>query len=96
MDKYDFYRTDLLVENEEMVRHRTEKEKQKLKDSEGIQFDEQRKGRVIVTSVKINADGEKKIGKKKGTYLTLTNPTLTHTDREGLAEMAGNAQIETD
>ncbi|MDW0117404.1 GPR endopeptidase [Sporosarcina thermotolerans] len=89
MDKYDFYRTDLLVENEEMVRHRTEKEKEKLKESEGIQFDETRKGRVILTSVKINAEGEKRIGKKRGTYLTLTNPTLTHTDREGLEEMGG-------
>lgn len=89
MDKYDFYRTDLLVENEEMVRHRTEKEKEKLKESEGILFDETRKGRVILTSVKINAEGEKRIGKKRGTYLTLTNPTLTHTDREGLEEMGG-------
>ena len=65
MDKYDFYRTDLLVENEEMVRHRTEKEKQKLKDSEGIQFDEQREGRVILTSVKINAEGKRKSARKR-------------------------------
>ena len=38
MDKYDFYRTDLLDESEEMVRHRTESEKNRLKEAEGIIF----------------------------------------------------------
>ena len=32
MDKYDFYRTDLLDESEEMVRHRTAAEKNRLKE----------------------------------------------------------------
>ena len=42
MDKFDFYRTDLLVESEEMVRHKTESEKNRLKEAKGIIFDESR------------------------------------------------------
>ena len=34
MGKYDFYRTDLLDESEEMVRHRTDSEKKRLKEAE--------------------------------------------------------------
>ncbi len=88
MEKYDFYRTDLLDESEEMVRHRTESEKNRLKESDGVLFGEKRLGRVIVTSVKVDAQGEKKIGKKKGTYITLTVPGLTSDDWEGLADMS--------
>lgn len=88
MEKYDFYRTDLLVEHEEMVKHRTEQEKKTLEESEGILFDEKRTGRVIVTSVKIAAEGEERIGKKRGTYLTLTVPTLSPTDLDGLEELS--------
>lgn len=88
MEKYDFYRTDLLVEHEEMVKHRSEEEKKTLKESEGISFDEKRTGRVIVTSVKIAPEGEERIGKKTGTYLTLTVPTLSPTDQDGMEELA--------
>lgn len=87
MEKHDFFRTDLLVEHEEMVKHRTEQEKKTLKESEGILFEEKRTGRVIITSVKINAEGEERIGKKAGTYLTLTVPTLFPTDQDGMEEM---------
>ena len=38
MEPYDFYRTDLVDESEEMVRHRTESEKNRLKSEEGIYF----------------------------------------------------------
>ncbi|KAA0965420.1 GPR endopeptidase [Sporosarcina sp. ANT_H38] len=88
MEKYDLYRTDLLDESEEMVRHRTENDKNRLKESDGVSFGENRLGRVIVTSVKVDAQGEKKIGKKQGTYITLTVPALTADDREGLADMS--------
>ena len=88
MEKYDFYRTDLLDESEEMVRHRTGDEKNRLKESDGVLFGEKRLGRVIVTSVKVDEQGEKKIGKKQGTYITLTVPALTPDDREGLADMS--------
>jgi len=88
MEKYDFYRTDLLDESEEMVRHRTANEKNRLKESDGVSFGEKRLGRVIVTSVKVDARGEERIGKKQGTYITLTVPSLTADDREGLADLS--------
>lgn len=88
MAKYDFFRTDLLDESEEMVRHRTATEKSRLKEAGGVSFGESRLGRVVLTSVKVDAEGEKKIGKKKGTYITLTVPTLTTDDEEGLADLS--------
>jgi spore protease len=87
MEKLNFYRTDLLDESEEMVRHRTETEKDKLSESRGISFNESRTGRVRLTSVKVDSEGEKRIGKKQGTYVTLTVPALTPDDDEGLDQM---------
>lgn len=84
MSEYNFYRTDLLDESDEMVRHRTATEKEKLDESKGIIFDEKRAGRVLITEVKVNAEGEERIGKKEGTYITLTVPTLTTSDEEEL------------
>ncbi|WP_419959064.1 GPR endopeptidase [Psychrobacillus sp. BM2] len=74
-------RTDLLDESDEMVRHRSAAEKNKLEDSEGISFDEKREGAVLVTSIEVDEKGEKKIGKKKGKYITLTDLTVSP-DRE--------------
>ena len=88
MEKTDFYRTDLLVESEEMVRHRTEAEKDKLEDSKGIIFNESKSGRIILTEVKVDEDGEKRIGKKRGTYVTLTVPMLTVEDEEELTNLS--------
>ena len=88
MSKYDFYRTDLLDESEEMVRHRTMSEKDRLKSSEGIIFKESRIGRVILTDVTVDEEGEKRIGKTKGKYLTLSVPTLTSDDTDGIAELS--------
>lgn len=82
MKKNSFYRTDLLVEDEEVVRHKTGNEKETLKESKGITFDETRKGRLIITDVKVDERGEKRIGKKKGHYVTLTVPTLSPADDE--------------
>ena len=70
-------RTDLLDESDEMVKHRTGEEKKKLKNSEGITFDEKREGAVLVTSIEVNEEGEKKLGKKKGKYITLTDLTVS-------------------
>lgn len=70
-------RTDLLDESDEMVRHRSAAEKNKLEDSEGISFDEKREGAVLVTSIEVDEKGEKKIGKKKGKYITLTDLTVS-------------------
>ncbi len=80
MKNLDYYRTDLLVENEEMVRHQTESETDRLKEAKGIEFNETRQGRIVVTEVKVDEAGEKRIGKKRGTYVTLTVPTLTIMD----------------
>lgn len=88
MENYDFYRTDLVVEDEEMVKHHTEGEKEKLEESEGIIFSEERKGRTILTTVIVDEEGEKRIGKKKGTYITLTDPLLNAEDRKGLTKLA--------
>ncbi|CAM3114008.1 GPR endopeptidase [Filibacter tadaridae] len=88
MEKHNFYRTDLVDEIDEMVQHRTDPEKNKLKEEDGIQFGESRTGRVILTSVKVDAKGAERIGKKEGTYLTLTMPTLHAGDLEGMAELS--------
>ncbi|MEK5147494.1 GPR endopeptidase [Psychrobacillus sp. FSL K6-4615] len=70
-------RTDLLDESDEMVKHRTGGEKNTLKNSEGISFDENREGAVLITSIEVNEEGEKKLGKKKGKYITLTDLTVS-------------------
>ena len=70
-------RTDLLDESDEMVTNRTGEEKNKLKNSEGITFEENREGAVLVTSIEVNEEGEKKLGKKKGKYITLTDLTVS-------------------
>lgn len=88
MAKYDFFRTDLIDESEEMVRHRTAKEKNKLEDTRGVEFGESRLGRVVLTSVTVDEEGEKRIGKKKGSYITLTVPALTTEDAEGMADLS--------
>ena len=89
MEKFDFYRTDLLVESEEMVRHRTESEKDRLEEAKGVIFNETRSGRIIVTEVKIDEVGEERIGKKKGNYVTLTIPKLMTGDTEELTQLSG-------
>lgn len=88
MERHDFYRTDLLVESEEMVRHQTEKEKETLEEASGIVFNESTKGRVRLTEVVVDEVGEKRIGKKKGHYITLTIPTLLPNDAEGMASLS--------
>lgn len=97
-------RTDLLDESDEMVKHRTAVEKDVLTDSEGIKFEESRIGAVLITSIEVNEDGEKRIGKKKGKYITLTDLTVNPDDQESfealkkifiqkLEEMHGNLSL---
>ncbi len=88
MGKFDFYRTDLLVESEEMVRHRTESEKETLDDSKGIIFKESKVGRVLLTEVKVEEEGERRIGKRKGNYVTLTVPRLTIVDGQEITALS--------
>ena len=75
-------RTDLLDESDEMVKHRTDEEKNTLKNSEGIFFKESREGAVLITSIEVNEEGEKKLGKKKGKYITLTDLTVSPDNEE--------------
>lgn len=88
MDGLDFYRTDLVDESEEMVCHKTKEEKDTLKDDRGILFEESRAGRILITEVKVDANGASRIGKKEGSYITLTVPTLTPADYEELANVS--------
>lgn len=73
-------RTDLLDESDEMVRHRSKEDKNSLEKSEGIKFDESREGAVLVTSIEVDENGEKELGKKKGKYITLTDLTVNPVD----------------
>ncbi|TQR19266.1 GPR endopeptidase [Psychrobacillus vulpis] len=80
-------RTDLIDETEEMVQHRIKKEKDVLKESEGIMFEESRDGAVLITSIEVDENGEKKIGKKKGKYITLTDLTVNPDDEESFKQL---------
>jgi spore protease len=87
MDKLNLMRTDLIDETTEVVQHRTEKEKDTLYESPGIQMNEERKGRVIITHIETDASGAETIGKKEGTYITLSVPTLTAEDADGFMQL---------
>lgn len=87
MQNYNWQRTDLIDESEEVVLHRTKEQKDKLKESSGIQIEEQSAGRVKITDVLVDAEGEKQIGKKKGKYITLSVPTLTLEDQDGFEQL---------
>ncbi|MEK4486529.1 GPR endopeptidase [Psychrobacillus sp. FSL H8-0484] len=80
-------RTDLLDESEEMVKHRTKDEKDTLKESEGIIFEESREGPVLITSIEVNEEGEKKLGKKKGKYITLTDLTVSPDEEQSFQNL---------
>ncbi len=81
-------RTDLIDEATEVVQHRTKKDKDTLYETPGIQMNEERKGRVHITHIETDENGAATIGKKQGTYITLSVPTLTPEDEEGFKELA--------
>lgn len=87
MEKLNLMRTDLIDEATEVVQHRTKKEKDTLHETPGIQMNEERKGRVHITHIETDAEGAATIGKKQGTYITLSVPTLTPDDEEGFKEL---------
>ena len=80
-------RTDLLDESDEMVKHRTKGEKDTLDESEGVIFDESRDGAVLITSIEVDENGEKRIGKKKGKYITLTDLTVSPEDAKSFESL---------
>lgn len=80
-------RTDLIDESEEIVLHQTREQKEKLEDTSGVKIDDSKYGRVHVTDVKVNEDGENRIGKKQGQYVTISVPTLTVDDKDGFSQL---------
>ncbi|MBU0904403.1 MAG: GPR endopeptidase [Planococcaceae bacterium] len=87
MNPQSLLRTDLIDEATEVVQHRTKKEKDTLYETPGIEMNEERKGRVHITEVKTDPEGAASIGKKAGTYITLSVPTLSAEDEEGFKEL---------
>lgn len=69
MQNFNWQRTDLIDESEEVVVHQTKEQKEKLEQSSGIQIEDRNAGRVKITDVLVDAEGEKQIGKKKGNIL---------------------------
>lgn len=87
MELRNLMRTDLIDEATDVVQHRTEKEKDTLYETPGIQMNEERKGRVLITHIETDPNGAASIGKKAGTYITLSVPTLTADDEDGFSEL---------
>lgn len=69
MQNFNWYRTDLIDESEEVVVHQTKEQKEKLKQSSGVQIEDRTAGRVKITDVLVDGEGEKQIGKKKANIL---------------------------
>lgn len=87
MQKINWQRTDLIDESDEIVLHQTKKQKDTLEQTSGVHIEDLTKGRVKITDVRVNEEGEKSIGKKKGTYITLSVPTLTIQDQDGFQQL---------
>ncbi len=87
MQNFNWYRTDLIDESEEVVVHQTKEQKEKLKQSSGVQIEDRTAGRVKITDVLVDGEGEKQIGKKEGQYITLSVPTLTLEDQDGFIQL---------
>jgi len=87
MQNLNWQRTDLIDESEEVVLHQTKEQKETLEQSSGIQVEDRTAGRVKITDVLVNAEGEKQIGKKEGQYITLSVPTLRLDDHDGFEQL---------
>lgn len=87
MQNLNWQRTDLIDESEEVVLHQTKEQKDTLEQSSGIQIEDRTAGRVKITDVLVDSEGEKKIGKKEGQYITLSVPTLTLDDHDGFEQL---------
>ncbi|GLC88541.1 GPR endopeptidase [Lysinibacillus piscis] len=87
MQNVNWQRTDLVDEAEEVVLHQTKEQKDKLEQASGVQIEDRHVGRVKITDVRVDATGEKGIGKKEGRYITLSIPTLTVDDQDGFQQM---------
>ncbi|MBV7273039.1 GPR endopeptidase [Clostridiaceae bacterium UIB06] len=76
-------RTDLAVEAKEIY------EKQNNGNMQGVEVEEDKKGEIKVTTVKITNDiGERMMRKPKGTYITIDMPKLIHYDADTMDEVS--------
>ena len=87
MRKIEWNRTDLIDESEEVVMHQTIEQKEQLRRDKGVHMEEWQQNRVKITKVQVNKIGEEQIGKKEGTYITLSLPTLTVDDKHGFMQL---------
>jgi len=83
----DWSRTDLIDENEQIVKTATKREKEKLEESSGITVEEWDEQRVKMSRVSVDAKGAEQIQKKEGLYITMSMPTLSVSDTEGLMQL---------
>ena len=87
MIEVNWSRTDLIDESAEVVEHQTKEQKSRLDQTSGVSIDEFVEGRVKVTKVVVDDHGQERIGKKEGTYITLSVPTLTIDDSNGFEQL---------
>lgn len=87
MEQINWNRTDLIDEAEEVVTYETTKQKNKIEQKSGVVIEEFREKRVEITKVTVSDIGQEQIGKKEGTYITLSIPTLHPGDKEGFSQM---------
>ncbi|HWL13101.1 MAG TPA: GPR endopeptidase [Ureibacillus sp.] len=87
MIEVNWSRTDLIDESTEVVEHQTKQQKNRLEQTNGVAIDEFNEGRVKVTKVIVDEHGQEQIGKKEGTYITLSVPTLTIDDSNGFEQL---------
>ncbi|SFD55789.1 GPR endopeptidase Aspartic peptidase. MEROPS family A25 [Lentibacillus persicus] len=67
-DKQFSVRTDLAVESKDMY---VEKENEQKPDVKGVTIKEKKEDDIAVTYVDIDAEGEERLGKKQGSYITI-------------------------
>ncbi|ARK29304.1 GPR endopeptidase [Halalkalibacter krulwichiae] len=75
-------RTDLAVEARQMVLEQEERKGNPVKDVSGVQVKEEEIDGVSVTRVSIDEVGAKRLGKKKGNYLTFESLGIRKKDTE--------------
>ncbi|MFD2759474.1 GPR endopeptidase [Lentibacillus juripiscarius] len=68
-DKQFDVRTDLAVEAKDMIVEKEEDEEKN--DVQGVTVKEKQEGDIAITYVDIDAEGEERLGKKQGSYITI-------------------------
>lgn len=87
MTEVNWSRTDLIDESEQVVQHQSKEKKRTLEKTAGVLMEEWDEQRVKIARVSVNEEGEAQIQKKAGIYTTLSIPSLTVEDTEGLQQL---------